>query len=1081
MLRSSAALLVVFASALPAQIDATLLSDLKARSIGPAGMSGRVVAIDAVENNPTTVYAGAATGGLWKSTNGGLTFTPIFDDQPVASIGAIEIYQQSPDIVWVGTGEGNPRNSVSVGNGVYKSTDGGRSWQHLGLDKTERIRRIWVHPGDPDVALVAALGTSWGENPQRGLYKTTDGGKSWQNILHVDEKTGCIDIQVDPNNPRKMFASMWEHRRWPWSFHSGGKGSALYRSVDGGRNWDKLGTDDGFPKGDLGRIKAAFAPSNPDIVYALVEAEKSVLLRSDDGGFKFKTVNKDSNIAPRPFYYCDLAIDPKNPDRIYNIHSMVTVSTDGGKTFGSLIGWGQAHPDHHAMWIDPNNPKLIYDGNDGGFSLSRDQGKTWDFATQLPLAQFYHVAVDMDVPYNVYGGLQDNGSWRGPNTVWENGGIRNFHWDELCFGDGFATLPDPTDSKQGYAMSQGGSLVRWNLHTGQRQGIKPIGPEGIKLRFNWNAAIAQDPFDTKTIYYGSQFVHKSTDRGNSWETISEDLTSNHPQWQKQSESGGLTLDVTGAENYTTLMTIAPSAVKKGVIWSGSDDGRVHVTQDGGGSWASLESRINGLPRNTWCPHIEASKYDAGTAFAVFDDHRRSNWTPYLYKTTDYGQTWQNLATDDVRGYCLVVEQDPVDKNLLFLGTEFGLWISTDGGAHWNQFKNGFPTCSAMALVVHPRDHDLVIGTHGRAIFVIDDIRPLRGLSQSVQAEPLHLFPVPTAIQYYTKQTGASRFPGQGEFRGVTRPSGAMISFSANGPKLKHPDKEIEKKRRSLMAVEGTASKEKPVARVKDASTKKATATDGKPETDKAKPGVAKIEILDSKGKVIKKIEHAAKLGLNRAYWNLSRDSEDAPTSGGSRRGRRGSGGGRVLPGTYQVRVSLDGHQADGSITVEPDPRERATPADRLAKDVAIRRGQKMMARVSKVQERLKKVKTEVDAVTARLGRMDKKDKPEDLDKATKAAKKAITGFEKALSGDSDKQGITSRTGYMSEMGRGFYSMRSTWTAPTRNELTSLQRAETTVTKIVSEFNKLLKGPIADFVKSLDKNKLSFAPDVSEIK
>ena len=413
-----------------AQVDPAILHGLEARSIGPAGMSGRVVAIDAVERDPNIVYVGAATGGLWKSTNGCLTLKPIFDDQPVHSIGAVAIFQASPDIVWVGTGEGNPRNSVSVGNGVYRTMDGGRTWTHLGLERTERIRRIWVHPENPDVAFVAALGRTWGENAERGLFRTDDGGQTWHKALFVDERTGCIDIEVDPANPNKMFASMWDHRRHAWTFRSGGPGSGLHRSVDGGRTWTRLGPDDGLPKGELGRVKAAFAPSNPQIVYALVEAKKSVLLRSDDGGFSFRKVNDDDNIAPRPFYYCDLRIDPSDANRIYNLHSSVTVSTDGGKSFSSLIGWGDAHPDHHEMWIDPGNPNLLIDGNDGGVSISRDRGASWDFVTQLPLAQYYHIAVDMDDPYHVYGGMQDNGSWCGPSQVWrELGASATTYWE----------------------------------------------------------------------------------------------------------------------------------------------------------------------------------------------------------------------------------------------------------------------------------------------------------------------------------------------------------------------------------------------------------------------------------------------------------------------------------------------------------------------------------------------------------------------------------------------------------------------------------------------------------------------------
>ena len=672
-MKPSFAIAALLVGSVTAQIDPELLSTMKARSIGPAGMSGRVAAIDVVHRDPNVIWVGAATGGVWKSLNAGLNFEPVFDDQPVAAIGAVSIFQPSPDVVWIGTGEGNPRNSASVGNGVYRTLDGGETWSYLGLDKTERIHRILLDPNDRDTAYVAALGTTWGENPERGVYKTTDGGANWTKILYIDERTGAADLVMDPSNPNKLFAAMWDHRRWAHFFRSGGPGSGLHVTHDGGETWTKLTSEAGLPKGELGRIGLAFAPSNPRIVYALVEAKKNVLLRSDDGGVKWRTVNREDNVANRPFYYADLRVDPERPNRIYNLASTVTMSEDGGKSF-STISRG-VHPDHHELWINPADPRHLINGNDGGLAISNDRGKTWRFVFNLPLAQFYHIDVDMDVPYNVYGGLQDNGSWRGPSSVWENGGIRNHHWEEVGFGDGFRTLPDPTDSTTGYAMSQQGYVHRWTLDTGERRGIRPAPHDDTPLRFNWNAAIAIDPFDPATIYFGSQFVHRSADRGLTWEVLSEDLTTNNPEWQKQDESGGLTLDVTGAENFTSIVTISPSPVTQGVVWAGTDDGRIHVSRDAGRSWTSVENNVPGVPANTWVPHIEPSRFDAGTAFVVFDDHRRSNWKTYVYKTTDYGTTWKSLGRDPLRGYALSLAQDTVNRDLLFLGTEFGLWVT----------------------------------------------------------------------------------------------------------------------------------------------------------------------------------------------------------------------------------------------------------------------------------------------------------------------------------------------------------------------------------------------------------------------
>src|SRR5262245_33135039 len=514
----------------PPDFDVSLLAGLKARSIGPAVCSGRIGAVAGVPGDPTTIWVGAASGGVWKSTDGGIRFAPVFDDEHVHSIGAIAIDPRSPDVVWVGTGEGNPRNSASVGRGLWLTRDGGRTWQKLGLEKTEHIHRIVLHPDEPDTAFVAAFGTTWGENEERGVFKTRDAGRTWQKVLYVDARTGCGDLVIDPRNPDKLFAAMWEHRRWPWSFKSGGPGSGLHRTLDGGQTWTRLSDGDGLPEGELGRIGLAIAPSDPRIVYALVEAKKNALLQSDDGGFRFRSVNSSDDIAPRPFYFCDIRVDPLDKNRLYSLHTTITVSHDAGRSFESLAGWEAAHPDHHAMWIDPLDGNRILIGNDGGVYASQDRGKAWRFCSNLPLAQYYHVATDQDVPYHVYGGLQDNGSWRGPSTVWENGGIRNLHWQEVCFGDGFATVPDPSDSRQGYAMSQGGALIRYDLRNGTQKSIRPPAPDDTKLRFHWNSAIALDPFDARTVYYGSQFVHRSNDRGESWQVVSPDLTTNNPEW-----------------------------------------------------------------------------------------------------------------------------------------------------------------------------------------------------------------------------------------------------------------------------------------------------------------------------------------------------------------------------------------------------------------------------------------------------------------------------------------------------------------------------------------------------------------------
>jgi photosystem II stability/assembly factor-like uncharacterized protein len=759
--------ILMFSAPAQAALDADLLSGLSARSIGPAAVSGRITSIDVVRSNPKHIVIGAATGGVWISKNGGLTWTAVFDEQPVASIGAVAINQQNPDIIWVGTGEGNVRNSTSIGAGMFKSNDGGRSWKQVGLAASERINRIALHPQNPEIAYVAAMGTLWGENTERGIYKTTDGGASWERILYTDQKTGGTDVKLDPVNPEKVYASMWQFRRWPYFFKSGGPGSGLYVSWNGGQDWTRKTEHDGLPAGELGRITIAPSAAEAGRVYALVEAEKSALIRSDDGGVSWSRVNESHDIMSRPFYYTEIAADPVNADRVYNIFENLAVSIDGGKSFennplvvccapGNFI-----HIDNHAFWINPDDPKHLVLGNDGGIAISLDRGATWRFVRNLPLSQFYHIAVDDDHPYNIYGGLQDNGSWRGPSEVWENGGIRNLHWQEVGFGDGFDTRPDPENSRRGYVMSQGGNLSRWDLDTGEQRLIRPD-PQPIEadLRFNWSAGLAQDPFDPATIYYGSQFLHKSTDRGNSWTVISPDLTSNNPEFQTFRNSGGLTPDVTAAENYTTIISVAASPLEQGLIWVGTDDGRIHVTRDGGENWTRIDGKARGVNPGAWVPMITASPHQAGTAFVVFDDHRRSDMQPYLYRTDNYGSSWTSLVTEEVSGYALSVLQDHVDPDLLFLGTEFGLYVSNNGGDNWTKFTAGVPTVSVMDMAIQQRENDLVLGTHGRSLFVLDDYSALRGLDSDTFKERLKILSATPGQQYVARATPSTRFCSQ---------------------------------------------------------------------------------------------------------------------------------------------------------------------------------------------------------------------------------------------------------------------------------------------------------------------------------
>ncbi len=1005
-----------------AAVDPSLLAGMKARAIGPAAMSGRIAAIEAVESNPEVIYVGGAASGVWKSVNGGNTWHPIFDDQPVHSIGAIAIFAANPDIVWVGTGEGNPRNSASVGNGVYRSLDAGRTWQHLGLDKTERIRRIVLHPTDPDIAYVAAEGREWGENPERGIFKTTDGGRTWKRVLYVDERSGGSELVMDPANPNKLFASLWDYRRWPWFFRSGGPGSGLYVTYDGGDHWQRYTEEDGMPKGQLGRMGVAIARSQPDIVYALVEAEgKNVVLRSADGGKRWETVNSDPDTTERPFYYADIRVDPAWPNRVYDLTSRLRVSDDSGKTFRPMGQAREIHGDYHALWIDPHDPRYLIAGEDGGVGISHDRGESWSFVANLPFGQYYHVAVDMEMPYNIYGGLQDNGSWRGPSAVWENGGIRNVHWQIFGGGDGFVMLPDPQDPMIGYSESQGGELSRYDIRTRVRKRIRPAElstDPARRLRFNWNTGLAVDPFAPGTIYYGSQYLLKSTDRGDSWTVISPDLTTNNPDWEHQDRSGGLTLDASGAENYCTILTIAPSPVERGVIWVGTDDGRVQVTRDGGRTWSSVEANVPGVPAHTWVPQIRASAHGGGTAFAVFDDHRRSNWAPYVYRTDDYGRTWKSLAGAGVRGYALAIDQDPVDGDLLFLGTEFGLYVSLDGGGHWLPWKHGVPTASVMDLIVHPRDFDLVLGTHGRSLYVVDDITPLRQMSAATLQEPLHLYQGGPAQQHRAVQGPGAYEPGSGEFQGENRPYGALITYSLNLPDLPLGDEQQERERKERQRSEraerarrqaapaAAAAAEKGVpAPVRDEEASPAReagaisaagapgqggqeamaggreaeepeAGAGGPGGGPGAPGGAArpegpqvdIRITDAAGRTVRSFKGPAHLGVNRAVWDLGRDAFRQPPR--TERGgffRRDSGP-QVPPGTYGVSIRFQGHEARGTVRVVADPGAHATDAGWQSREAAFHRLGELQGALVDAIERIGAARADVDVVIGKIRR-----------------------------------------------------------------------------------------------------------------
>jgi len=969
LLFSIMSLLVVHAQ----QVDlAKQFKNLKPRNIGPAGMSGRVTAIDAVWNNPNIIYLGTASGGVWKTENGGGSWKPIFDEQPILNIGAVAITQSNPNIIWAGTGEGNPRNSVSLGEGMYKSLDGGKTWKCVGLQKTRNIHRIIIDPNNPDVVYAGVMGNPFAEHAERGVYKTTDGGETWKLILHTNDTSGVGDMVMDPSNPNKLFVNMYQHKRTPWSLKGGGSGSGFYVTYDGGKTFKKLGKEDGLPEGEYGRIGISISRTDPNKVYALVEATKNGLYRSDDGGVKWELVNSDPAVVTnRAFYFQDIAVDTKNENRLYNINQMVNVSEDGGKTFKSVLPYSGIHPDHHAWWIHPYDANFIIDGNDGGIGISRDRGKTWQFDEKLPLGQFYHINADNQIPYNVMGGLQDNGSWHGPAYVWIQSGIRNAYWQGVNGGDGFDVVPDPEDPNWVYSMSQGGAVNRYNMATGEEWSIRPPRPDmKTRQRFNWNAAIALDPFDKSTVYYGSQFVNKSTNKGASWEIISPDLTTNDSSKIDQSKNGGISVDITGAENHCTILAIEPSTKERGVIWVGTDDGNVQLTRDGGKTWINFRGKIPGLPIGAWIPQIRASKHNAGEAFVVVNDYRRGDGKPYIFRTTDYGKTWSRLVDEKkVTGYALCVIQDPAEPNLIFVGTEQGLWVSLDNGTSFQQFKNEYPSVSTYDLAIQEREADLVIATFGRALWILDDIRPLRKLAANkgqLFTQKLTAFEAPIAYQAKTKNAMGIEYSTYGTYEGENRKRGAALSFYVN----------------------------------------KTSADTGK---NKLADSV-QVKIYDNNNVQVRSLKIKADTGFNRFYWGMEGKGIRQPGGGRGRRGMGASssaepGGLPVDPGTYKVLVSADKMGADSMlVVVNDDPKAPTSKEVRDAIKKANTRLDQSALKLVDLTDRITEAEEIIKKVEADLADMDKKD-ADTLRKVSKQMTDSIKAIKEQLNGKAqEKQG-----------------------------------------------------------------------------
>jgi photosystem II stability/assembly factor-like uncharacterized protein len=906
-------------------LDSGALSGLGARNIGSAAMSGRVAAVAAYnEDGKTTIFVGAASGGVWKSIDGGTTFKPVFDKQKVQSIGSIAIDPSNTKNVWVGSGESWTRNSVSLGNGIYKSTDGGSTWTNMGLPESERIVRVLVHPTNGDVVYACVPGKLFSDSAERGVYKTTDGGKHWAHILKGGNvSTGCSGLTMDPKNPDVLFAGTWDFRRKGWTFRSGGdgpdapSGSALFRTADGGKTWTPItaSTNKGIPAGPWGRVEVAVAPSDAKVVYAFIESKDSALYRSGDGGATWERRDNSQNVVWRPFYFARLVIDPINADRLFKPDLNLIVSDDGGRSFTNTNGG--SHGDWHDLWIDPSNPKHIIGGDDGGLWTSFDGGSRWWKFNNLPISQFYHVSVDDQDPYNVYGGLQDNSSWVGPSSY--PGGITNQRWENLYGGDGFWSMIDPTNPDFVYAEAQGGFIGRVNRKTLATRDIMPTALYQEKLRFNWNTPIHVSPSGNGTIYIGAQFLFRSRDRGDTWERISPDLTTNDKEKQKQEESGGVTVDNSSAEMHTTVYSISESPKDPNTVWVGTDDGNVQLTRDGGKSWTNLTANVDRqLPKASWVSWIEASPSDAATAYAAFDRHTFGDMEPWVYRTKDFGRTWTRIVGPwhNVRGYAHVIKEDPVKPTLLYLGTEFGLYVSTDDGAHWAEFKGGdFPSVAVRDIQVQARDNDLVLATHGRGIWIIDDLTPLRAMQPDLLSRSA-LFLSGRPIQE-RMPAGGGWTDGDATFAGQNAPAGAVITYYQATRHLFGP---------------------------------------------------IKLEVLDSSGKLVDTLSATKRRGLNRVSWSMHLPPPHVPPA--VQIAYSSTQGPRVLPGTYTVRLTKGNQVIDTKLEVGLDRRASYTAADRKAEFDATVRARDLFGDMSALTERIDGAKTAIEQRRAAVGDKD---------------------------------------------------------------------------------------------------------------
>ena len=1004
------------------KLDDTFLKNLQFRAIGPAIMGGRIDDIAVVESNPSTYYVGTATGGVWKTVNNGTTFDPIFDEQGSTSIGDIAIAPSDPSIVWVGTGEPNNRQSSSWGDGIYRSLDAGKTWQNMGLRDSKHIGRVVIDSSNSNIVYVAVLGHLWGPNKERGVFKTTDGGKTWNNVLFINEDTGVIDLAMDPASPMTLYAAAYQRRRTPWGFNGGGPSSALYKTVDGGATWNKL--TKGLPEGITGRIGFDIYRRDPNIIYALVENAKGGAFRSDDRG---ETWRKLSDVNSRPMYYSQIRIDPSNDQRIWQLAANMFNSDDGGKTWVQNLVQ-RIHGDFHALWIDPADSNHVLAGSDGGLHASYDRGRTWDFINTIPLGQFYEVSMDNQKPFWVYGGLQDNGSWSGPSGTLNQEGITNDDWFRIGGGDGFYSVVDPTDPSIIYVESQNGSVSRLELKTGERKSIRPQARLGEKrYRFDWNSPIVISPHNNRTIYFGGNRVFRSTDRGNTW-TWSDDLTKDQNR-EKLTIMGALPGNETlsrhdGVETFGQIVTLAESPIKEGLLYAGTDDGNLQVSRDSGKTWKNITDKVPGVPKNTYVSRVVPSRYAEGTAYLTLDGHRSDDYNTYMFITTDFGESWKAIKSNIPAGVTArVIREHPRKQNLLFLGTEFGAYVSFDRGDRWTRLKGNLPLVRIDDIQIHSRDNSLVLATHGRSIWVLDDLSPLERASENILTSDIHLFDVAPATHF--RLYGRKGNTGHKWFAAPNPPYGAVINYYV---------------------------KDKPKDEVK-------------------------LTITDQSGAVLRDLKGSKEAGLNRIVWDLRLNPPALPQEGDGSRFFGAPRGPRVQPGVYIVKVSAGDKAASGNVTVQEDPRIQIVEADRGKLNEAIAKAYALQKSAEAARKTMTSLKTQIASLQTSL--KDNSEVPKPVNDSVQKVSDGLAAIQKKLVTTPDNSGGAGPAlpdeprPLLNQINVVAFGLDNYTAAPTADELTRIEDLSKQLKDLLAELNKFIGEDVANLNKQLRDSGLQF--------